>query len=52
MIRRFFPKWTNFDDISDEEIQKVVDYINNRPRKILGYKTPKQVFDSYLATFL
>ncbi len=52
MIRRFFPKGTNFDDISDVEIQKVVDYLNNRPRKILGYKTPKQVFDSYLATFL
>lgn len=52
MIRRFFPKWTNFDDISDEQIQEVVDYLNNRPRKILGYKTPKQVFDSYLATFL
>jgi IS30 family transposase len=52
MIRRFFPKGTNFDDVTDEQIQKVVDYINNRPRKILGYKTPKQVFDSYLATFL
>ena len=52
MIRRFFPKGTNFDEVTDEEIQKVVDYLNNRPRKILGYKTPKQVFDSYLATFL
>lgn len=52
MIRRFFPKGTNFDEVSDEQIQKVVDYLNNRPRKILGYKTPKQVFDSYLATFL
>jgi transposase, IS30 family len=52
MMRRFFPKGTNFDDVTDEQIQKVVDYLNNRPRKILGYKTPKQVFDSYLATFL
>lgn len=52
MIRRFFPKGTNFDDVTDEQIQKVVDYLNNRPRKILGYKTPKQVFDSYLTTFL
>ncbi len=51
MIRRFFPKGTNFDDVTDEQIQKVVDYLNNRPRKILGYKTPKQVFDSYLTTF-
>ncbi len=52
MMRRFFPKGTNFDDVSDEQIQEVVDYLNNRPRKILGYQTPKQVFDSYLATFL
>lgn len=52
MIRRFFPKGTNFDDVTDEQIQRVVNYLNNRPRKILGYKTPKQVFDSYLATFL
>lgn len=52
MIRRFFPKGTNFDEVSDEQIQKVVDYLNNRPRKILGYKTPKQIFESYLATFL
>lgn len=52
MIRRFFPKGTNFDNVTDTQIQEVVDYINNRPRKILGYKTPKQVFDSYLATFL
>lgn len=52
MIRRFFPKGTNFDDVTDGQIQQVVDYLNNRPRKILGYKTPKQVFDSYLATFL
>ena len=52
MIRRFFPKWTNFDEISEAELQKVVDVINNRPRKILWYQTPKQVFDTYLSTFL
>lgn len=45
MIRRFFPKGTDFSLVSDDQIQKVVDYINNRPRKILWYKTPKEVFD-------
>ena len=45
MIRRFFPKGTDFATISDEQIQKVVDYINNRPRKILWYRTPKEVFE-------
>ena len=48
MIRRYFPKWTNFDDISETEIQRVVDLINNRPRKILGYKTAKQVFEQHI----
>lgn len=48
MLRRFFPKGTNFDDITQDEIQRVVDYINNRPRKILGYRTPKEVFEEEL----
>lgn len=48
MIRRYFPKRTNFDDITEEEMQRVVDLINNRPRKILGYKTALQVFNEHL----
>ena len=44
LIRRFFPKGTNFATISDEEIAYVEDWINNRPMKILNYMTPKQIF--------
>ena len=44
LIRRFFPKGTNFDTISEEEIAYVEDWINNRPMKILNYMTPKQIF--------
>ena len=44
LIRRFFPKGTNFDTITDEEIAYVEDWINNRPMKILNYMTPKQIF--------
>lgn len=51
MIRRFFPKGTNFDEVTDEQLQKVVDYLNNRPRKILGYKTSNQVFDEELQKY-
>ena len=40
LIRRFFPKGTNFDNVSDEDIQYVEDWINNRPMKILNYLTP------------
>ena len=42
LIRRFFPKGTDFDTISEEQISYVEDWINNRPMKILHYMTPKQ----------
>lgn len=44
LIRRFFPKGTDFDKISEEEIAYVENWINNRPMKILNYMTPEQVF--------
>ena len=44
LIRRFFPKGTNFDNISEEAIAYVEDWINNRPMKILNYMTPNQKF--------
>ncbi|MFI3142208.1 MAG: IS30 family transposase [Clostridia bacterium] len=40
ILRFFFPKGTNFLEISEEEIQKVVDLINSRPRKCLGLLSP------------
>ena len=42
LIRRFFPKGTGFDTITEEQIAYVEDWINNRPMKILNYMTPKQ----------
>ena len=42
LIRRFFPKGTDFDNISEEEIKYVEDWINNRPMKILNYLTPNE----------
>jgi IS30 family transposase len=43
LLREYFPKGTDFTTISDEEIQRVEDLINTRPRKRLGWKTPLQV---------
>ena len=43
MIRRFVPKGTDIADFSDEDIQWIEDWMNNYPRKILGYRTAKQV---------
>lgn len=36
MIRRFFPKGTNFDTVTKQQIAMVETWINNYPRKILG----------------
>lgn len=36
MIRRFFPKGTNFDEVTKQQIAMVEAWINNYPRKILG----------------
>ncbi len=44
LVRRFFPKGTDFNAISDEEIRMVEYLLNTRPRKRLGWKTPYQVF--------
>lgn len=44
LIRRFFPKKTDFSTVTDAEIRKVEHLLNNRPRKRLGFKTPYEVF--------
>lgn len=43
MIRRYFPKGTNFREVSQRKIDRVVSIINNKPRKILGYRTALEV---------
>lgn len=47
-LRYYFPKGTDFRQVSDEELQDVVDEINNRPRKILGYMSAQEKFDQLL----
>ena len=44
LIRQYFPKQTDFSGVTDDEIEVVMNALNNRPRKCLGWKTPNQVF--------
>ena len=44
LVRQFFPKKTNFLNVTPEKVQWVENLLNNRPRKILNFKTPQQVF--------
>ncbi len=43
MLRYFFPKGTNFRTISQKKVDEALSFINNKPRKILGYKTALEV---------
>lgn len=42
LIRRFFPKKTDFNTITIEQLNHAQNALNNRPRKVLGYKTPNE----------
>ncbi len=44
LIRRFFPKGTDFRTLMQSEINRVEKLLNNRPRKCLNYRTPYEVF--------
>ncbi len=44
LIREYFPKEKAFEEISEKEIVEVQNRLNHRPRKVLGYKTPAEVF--------
>jgi len=44
LLRDYFPKKTDFSTIPEEEILKVEQSLNSRPRKRLGWKTPLEVF--------
>ena len=44
LIRQYFPKTVSFETITDDHLQMVMDRLNNRPRKTLGFKTPFEVF--------
>jgi IS30 family transposase len=44
LVRQYFPKKTNFLTINDTDLQKVENALNNRPRKVLNFFTPQEIF--------
>lgn len=44
VLRRFFPKKTDFSTISDEEVKSVEQKLNNRPMKKFNFETPRQQY--------
>ncbi|MFA4881052.1 MAG: IS30 family transposase [Candidatus Doudnabacteria bacterium] len=52
LIRQFFPKGTDFNKVSKREINKVQQLLNGRPRKVLDYQTPYEVFGRLINNML
>ena len=46
LIRQYLPKTRRFDDVTTEELAMIERKLNNRPRKMLGFKTPQQEFQA------
>jgi len=44
LIRQYFPKKTNFENVSNEEIKLVEKKLNDRPRKRFNFATPNEKF--------
>lgn len=48
LVRQFFPKGTDFSKVTLRETKKVQELLNNRPRKVLEFFTPNEVFSELL----
>ena len=47
LIRRYLPKGTDFEIISRQQIYDIQERLNNRPRKVLEYKTPSEAWTEF-----
>ena len=48
LVRQFFPKGTDFSTVSRREIKHVQVLLNGRPRKVLNWRLPSEVFHDHL----
>ena len=44
LLREYYPKGYDLGKVSEEELQAVVEDLNSRPRKTLGYRTPAEIY--------
>lgn len=51
VLRRYIPKKTDLTTITQTELNWIVEEINNRPRKCLGYETPLEAFNRELKCY-
>jgi IS30 family transposase len=44
LIRQYFPKDTDFTQVTDDQVRWVMDRLNDRPRKTRGCRSPNELF--------
>jgi transposase, IS30 family len=44
LVRQYFPKGSDFTSFTQDKVEVVMAKLNHRPRKVLGYRTPHEVF--------
>ncbi len=49
LIRRHIPKGAPIDYYTPRQVQYIADWMNDLPRKILGYHTPRELYEQYTA---
>ena len=48
LIREYFPKGTDFNSVTDAQVQAVQDQLNRRPREVLNGQTPTEILDTII----
>ena len=49
LIRRIYPKEASFAALGGEDLRRIDTFLNDRPRKCLGWMTPREEMEAHLA---
>ncbi len=50
LLRQYFPKWTDLNTVSLDQVRFVAAEMNGRPRRVLGWRTRAEVYAEVVAT--
>jgi IS30 family transposase len=46
LVRRYYPKKTDFNTVTEDQLERLQNRLNNRPRKVLGYYTANEMLQA------